>query len=166
MPMYQRTSPINSTIAEVKNINGNRSIKRIAAVDQQVLDAVHRAAVEQEVRARHAHEQEQRRLDDSGEDTGLPDHQHGGDAPDGVGASKDGVELLAAGTGVEGEADRGEGDRDQHRSPRRNTRHRWGSWSDARPPPQTARAVLTHVDRTGFGWKWLPAHAGVAEGVS
>ncbi len=123
--------------------------ERIAEVDQRVLDTGDLAAVEQEVRGRHGDEQDQRRLDDRGEDAGLPHREHREDASDRIRRRENHAQLFVAGAGVVGKADGGRRDRDQHRTPPRNTRDDWGAQSDGRPSPPTVRAVLTQVDRTG-----------------
>ena len=53
----------------------------------------------------------------------LPHRHSGGNAPDDVCGSKGDGQFLGARARVEGEADCGEGDRDEHRAPRRNTRN-------------------------------------------
>ena len=62
--------------------------ERIGAVDQCVFDVRELTAGEHEVGRRNGAEQQQRRLDDGGEDPGLPHRQHREDAADDIGAGK------------------------------------------------------------------------------
>ena len=90
--------------------------QRIAAVDQNVLDAGDRAAVEDEVRGRDDDEEDQRRLDHGGEDARLPNREHGQQAARDVADREDDGEFLVARARVVGEAD-GRGRRGQHDGP-------------------------------------------------
>ena len=97
--------------------------ERIAAVDRAAsLMPRELAAVEQEIRGRHGDEQDQRRLDDGGEDPGLAHREHREDAAQRIRRGEDHAQLFVARAGVVGEADGGQRDRDQHRTPPRNTR--------------------------------------------
>ena len=149
-PKYQRAIPISSTTTDVDEHQQEALDQRVAAVDQDVLDAGDLGAVEQEVAVGHRDEQDQRRLHDRGEDAGLADREHRGHTADDVAARRRRWSApvcriprrtrMPAAVGRRRDAE-----------PRPTTAHREcsGAPSDARPPPSTSPAVLTHVDRTG-----------------
>ena len=96
--------------------------QRVATVDHQVFDTGEFGAVEQEVGAGHRTEQDQRWLDDRGENSGLANGQQRGHATRHIQAGEDGGQLLA-GAGVESEADSDPGHGDHHCGPPRHTRN-------------------------------------------
>ena len=67
-------------------------------------------------------EQDQRWLDDGGEDPGLAHRENCEDAAQHIRRGEDHAQLFIAGAGVVGEADGSQRDREQHRTPPRNTR--------------------------------------------
>ncbi len=96
--------------------------QRVARVDQQVFDAGEFGAMEQEVGAGHRAEQDQRWLDDRGENSGLANRQHRGHTTRHIQRGEDGGQLLA-GAGVESEADSDSGHGDHHCGPPRHSRN-------------------------------------------
>jgi hypothetical protein len=81
--------------------------QRIAAIDEDVLEAADLAGVKQEVGAGNRKEEDQRWLDGRGEDTGLTDCQNGQETASDVTHREDGTEFLVAGARVECEANGG-----------------------------------------------------------
>ncbi|CAG7173506.1 hypothetical protein PICSAR249_02360 [Mycobacterium avium subsp. paratuberculosis] len=99
--------------------------QRIAAVDQQVFEPAHLGVVEQPVGPGHRAEQDQRRLDDRGEDAVLAHRQHRRHATGYIEAREDVGQLLV--TSVDSIADGGRGDGDKHG---RVPGEAWDVWVD------------------------------------
>ena len=137
-PATSGSMPIISTPRRGEQHQRETFDQRIATVDQQVFEAGELGAVKQPVRAGHRAEQDQRWLDDRGEDTGLANRQHRSHATRHIQRGEDGRQLLA-GSGVEGEARSGPGNGDQPRRPTRAHQECWGLSSD--DPTATADCV-------------------------
>ena len=106
----------------MKNINGNRSMSGYPKLISVSLMPVNLAPWNRKYEVGHGDEQDQRRLDDGGEDPGLPHREHRENAAQRIRRGEHEAELLVTGTCVEREADGGQRDRQQHRPPPRNTR--------------------------------------------
>ena len=78
--------------------------------------------MQHEVGRRDSDEQQQRWLDDGGEDAGLSYEEDGGDAAEHVHGGECATEFLIAGTGLERDAGDRRDRRDHHRTPGRHTR--------------------------------------------
>lgn len=78
--------------------------------------------MQDEISQRNRDEQQQRRLDYGGEDAGPPDEQYSGDASQGVTGCKCAAQFAVVGTGFDRETGEGCGYRDQHSTPRLQTR--------------------------------------------
>jgi len=95
----------------------------IAAVDDQILDALDLTACEDEVGRGDREEQDERRLNDRGEHAGLPHCENGGDAPSDIAEGKGRSQRLPTRSSVEGKPDRGSRHRQHYSAPPGNSGH-------------------------------------------
>ena len=75
----------------------------------------------QEIRQRHGHEQQQRRLDHRGEHSGLAYREDGADTAQDVADGEGGAQFPVTAAGLDRDTEKSAGDRNHHRAPRGRT---------------------------------------------